>query len=482
MNADLRTLASHAARHRPDEERSPNDSEERPGVARHVSEGRERRPDVDSSSRRRLHQRGVAAQRSDVGRDGSPIPAPLSTALVERRGDIVHYDQQAFRAQQDSEESAAAPKRDVPRARVSRKTDARRDFRTKAAALENDKFEHSTSSFSSELRSADMPPKETREAQAKSERPAERRKSSKASVGGASTSSARLQSSKVSVSKNRSDVLRAGSMATRTPARLPSKASIRAAEGCPHSHAASHAAGPGQAANSKTPRQPADLNRSNISGKSTAKQATQSTASKAEAGSKKPRTSADPNVAEASRVSTASGKRPPSEKAQVPANRDERASATSAGRRSRPSKSKVSVDSRRSRASAGHQSGVSKKSGSAEKGIRSTSVISLAGESRLSAKSSRRSLRPIGPEEVPPERIPGKPKGKVLLMPDGTYVHVQEKNVWIRAMQEKYLAIDYASCSLKFGFGLIPHWLHLYNHVPSGSLVKYGHTSERLRL
>ncbi|KAL1440212.1 hypothetical protein MTO96_009520, partial [Rhipicephalus appendiculatus] len=424
-----------------DEERSPNDSEERPGVARHVSEGRERRPDVDSSSRRRLHQRGVAAQRSDVGRDGSPIPAPLSTALVERRGDIVHYDQQAFRAQQDSEESAAAPKRDVPRARVSRKTDARRDRRTNAAALENDKFEHSTSSFSSELRSADMPPKETREAQAKSERPAERRKSSKASVGGASTSSARLQSSKrhTRLDRDRRPTQRLhGSRQTSTAAI--------------------------------------------ISGKSTAKQATQSTASKAEAGSKKPRTSADPNVAEASRVSTASGKRPPSEKAQVPANRDERASATSAGRRSRPSKSKVSVDSRRSRASAGHQSGVSKKSGSAEKDIRSASVISLAGESRLSAKSSRRSLRPIGPEEVPPERIPGKPKGKVLLMPDGTYVHVQEKNVWIRAMQEKYLAIDYASCSLKFGFGLIPHWLHLYNHVPSGSLVKYGHTSERLRL
>ncbi|KAH8030860.1 hypothetical protein HPB51_012200 [Rhipicephalus microplus] len=160
--------------------------------------------------------------------------------------------------------------------------------------------------------------------------------------------------------------------------------------------------------------------------------------------------------------------------APAPANRDERASAISAGRRSRASKSKISVGSRRSRTSAGRngdKSGVSKKSGdgrlgsghehhkqgeyAADKDSRSASVISLAGDSRSSAKSSRRSLRPIGPEEVPLDRIPEKPKGKLLLMPDGTYVNVQEKNLWIRAMQEKYLAIDYASCSLKFGFGLM---------------------------
>ncbi|KAL3205983.1 hypothetical protein MRX96_052902, partial [Rhipicephalus microplus] len=134
----------------------------------------------------------------------------------------------------------------------------------------------------------------------------------------------------------------------------------------------------------------------------------------------------------------------------------------------------ISVGSRRSRTSAGRngdKSGVSKKSGdgrpgsghehqkqgeyAADKDSRSASVISLAGDSRSSAKSSRRSLRPIGPEEFPLDRIPEKPKGKLLLMPDGTYVNVQEKNLWIRAMQEKYLAIDYASCSLKFGFGLM---------------------------
>ncbi|KAH7976201.1 hypothetical protein HPB52_009774 [Rhipicephalus sanguineus] len=198
MNADFRTLASHPAsflltgsswkdsttfpvmdkrhdKHQPlspaetphDEERSPDDSEDRHGVARDVAEGRERRPDVDSSSRRRRHQRGVAAQWSDVGRDGSPIPAPLSTAIVERRGDIVPYDQQASWSRHDSEENAAATKRDVARARALRKAEARRDLRMRAAAQENDKYEHSTSSFSSELRSADMPPKEKRETRTK---------------------------------------------------------------------------------------------------------------------------------------------------------------------------------------------------------------------------------------------------------------------------------------------------------------------------
>ncbi|XP_065295626.1 uncharacterized protein [Dermacentor albipictus] len=83
-------------------------------------------------------------------------------------------------------------------------------------------------------------------------------------------------------------------------------------------------------------------------------------------------------------------------------------------------------------------------------------MLPLAGDSRLSAKSSQRSLRPIGPEEVPLDKmLEEKPKGKLLMMPDGTYVRLQEKNVWIRAMQEKYLAIDYKACSIKVGFGLM---------------------------
>ncbi|KAL3225235.1 hypothetical protein MRX96_025968 [Rhipicephalus microplus] len=400
-------------------EHSSNDGEEGQGVARDVAKGHDRNQNVQSSSRLQRHQRAVAIPRSDVGPNESPTSLPPSNGIVER-SDIVLYGQEEPRATtarrigQDSDESAAMTKPDPPQVRAQKTTVARRDLRTKAGVKESDKFEHSTSSSSSELQSPDMPQKEKQEIPEKHQRPAEHRKSSKASVGGASASSARLQASNVSGSKHMSHVSRSSSTATRMPNRLPSRASIKAAEGCPHSRAGPRKTGLEQVANSEFQR-PQLLQ--------TATREPARSTPVADHGPPNPRSASAVVAAELRRDATVTNQ--------------------------------VSV---RRAGTAGLARGTSITSKASTPQIKTPDrppSYRLRGDSRSSAKSSRRSLRPIGPEEVPLDRIPEKPKGKLLLMPDGTYVNVQEKNLWIRAMQEKYLAIDYASCSLKFGFGLM---------------------------
>ncbi|XP_065295627.1 serine/arginine repetitive matrix protein 2-like isoform X1 [Dermacentor albipictus] len=478
-------------------QRSPDERRDRRVEAEDVAEDQEYLLDVDASSKRPRHEREYSpvAQGYDEGRDGSPIPTSVCMNIVERQRDTTPDDGEETRATRASETraegdqipAAISEARDVPRRREPRETATIKDVRARAPASWAPNYEFSTSSSSSELRPIDLPPMGKRQLAARPERSVERRKSSKASVGGTSTASGRLPASTVSASRSRSRVSRASYKATGSDATAPPP------DGRP-SDTAPRTAGPGPSKTTtslkdptradstvKTPRhlrQPSRsaVSHSNISRKSITKQASQRSISAGAAG-RKPQPSAEPNVAEASRVSTASGKRQTPGKAPALAYRDERGSAISADRRSLASK--ASADSRRSRASTGRpgdQSGGSKKTSDGPPGPRhqrhqhpdwqgnldaqrdtsAASMLPLAGDSRLSAKSSQRSLRPIGPEEVPLDKmVEEKPKGKFLVMPDGTYVRLQEKNVWIRAMQEKYLAIDYKACSIKVGFGLM---------------------------
>ncbi|XP_077497611.1 uncharacterized protein LOC144108206 [Amblyomma americanum] len=76
-------------------------------------------------------------------------------------------------------------------------------------------------------------------------------------------------------------------------------------------------------------------------------------------------------------------------------------------------------------------------------------AVSMPRDSRVSAASSKPSLKTI----VPEKEI--KPKGKVLMMPDGTYVGLKEKNRWIRAMHKEYLGWRFRTCVLKSGLAMM---------------------------
>ncbi|XP_077497609.1 uncharacterized protein LOC144108205 [Amblyomma americanum] len=306
------------------------------------------------------------------------------------------------------------------------------------------------------------------------------RRSSKSSVGGLSTASGRQQASTLSESRSKSRASRTGSKATmRGPVDPPQD---------PVGPAGSYSPGAGTQA-APVPAQTA-LTEPSQSGKEhsrnrptthalghpkgeirrqpSTKHLAQPTASRVEEPASKQRPSTGgavdgaPDASRASRssrASRASQKRSVSEKAPAPTHHDGRAIVASPSRRS-----VASTASRRSRTSrsARHMSGVSKGSSrhrrshhgarradlGDERDHSAASVLSLAG-SRVSVASSKRSLRPIGPEEEL------KPKRRVLLMPDGTYVGLSEKNRWLRAMHTKYLGWDYRTCTLKAGFGVM---------------------------
>ncbi|XP_065295625.1 serine/arginine repetitive matrix protein 1-like [Dermacentor albipictus] len=235
-------------------QRSPDERRDRRVEAEDVTEDQEYLLDVDASSKRPRHEREYSpvAQGYDEGCDGSPIPTGLCMDTVERQRDTSPYAGEETRATRASETrdegdqipAAISEAPDGPRRREPRETAARKDVRAKAPAPWAPKYEFSTSSSSSELRPVDLPPMGKRQPAARPERPVERRKSSKASVGGTSTASDRLPASTVSASRSRSRVSRASYKPTRSDATAPPP------EDRP-SDTAPRTAGPGPSKNSR---------------------------------------------------------------------------------------------------------------------------------------------------------------------------------------------------------------------------------------